>query len=462
MCCVFIILIAGCEIHTTPSSTAISETQVPASSATFTPTPNISLNPENFMTPTIASSPTLFSPEAKVVTHCLNIERKMPVDAVSSGMVILTKWGMFYTEDSVEAYSVNMLTGQRSQITVEEEIRANFFVSPGRNFYAYRYWLLEDLETGKINRKLAISDASGKVLRSIPWEKNWFGLIGWLDNQRLLIELTSANEDLMTLIKPSRQLVLDAFSGERRYLGLELLPPEWNGELVFHDWPVVTGWTDWLGAVYDPSLSMVVYPSIIEENTGRYTYNLWHVTEKRHVGNLEPIISGYAGTNYYPRPDWSPVGSNFAIVGGVVNTDSGDVTGRELFLVSRNGLIEQITHLGDSTYIWASSHSWSPDGRYIALYLIPVDGSNDGARLAVLDTETKILTDFCVVVHAQDDGLDRWPSAPIWSPDGKQLLLVDQYSVYYSQVIWVDIENGIAAQLADDSTAAGWMLLPSE
>ena len=49
---------------------------------------------------------------------------------------------------------------------------------------------------------------------------------------------------------------------------------------------------------------------------------------------------------------------------------------------------------------------------------------------------------------------------PIWSPDGKQLIVVDWYEKDHRKVILVDPDQGFAAQIAADMEPAGWMLAP--
>ena len=468
ICFVFAILLAGCAGSEGQALEAVAATQMPAPAVTSTPaprspTPSSTPKPGRVVTSTVSPTLTPFPPEARVTAQCLDIARRVPDDAVSNGIVVLTDWGGFYTEECVDAYSVDMITWKRTQIGVQDAIQAYFYVSPGRDFFAYRYWSLEEFRNGSIHRYLVISDVNGKTLKTIPWGNNWFDLIGWLDDQRLLFMLSRPDLDLSIPRKPFDQLVFNPFSGERWLLRPDLLP-EWDGGLAASfESSVGAGWIKWLGAVYDPTLTLVVYPRLIDLETGNYTYGLWNIPEQRLASELESVINGFADTNYYPRPDWYLDGSKFAVVGGVADPNSGDVVGRELFRVTKDGQVGQLTHLGDSAYVWASSHSWSPDGRYIALYLSPVDGSTEKARLAVLDTETLELVDYCVTVHAQDEGFFREQSpAPIWSPDGKQLLVVDQLSIYYRQVIWVDLEHGVAALLADDRGAAGWMLAPEE
>lgn len=227
-------------------------------------------------------------------------------------------------------------------------------------------------------------------------------------------------------------------------------------------------WRGWESPVYDPSRTVAMYPRIINEDSKLITYDLWDVSQQKLVTSLDSIINVNIAGDYYPVPDWSPDGSQFTIVGGVEEMDTGEITGRELFRVTRDGQVEQLTQLSSYANVWATSHSWSPDGRYIALYINSVDVSEDEAHLAVLDTETLTLTDYCVKAHYYDesfgdDTVRYYSPAPIWSSDGTQLLVVDRFLFYWNTVTWVDLEHRIAAQLIDDDRiVGGWMLAPGE
>jgi hypothetical protein len=88
-------------------------------------------------------------------------------------------------------------------------------------------------------------------------------------------------------------------------------------------------------------------------------------------------------------------------------------------------------------------------------YCAPNDGASYDARLAVLDTETMDLMDYCFTVRVKYSSTKT--PAIVWSPDGTQLLLENKYIGDRSQVIWVDLENGVAARLINDEYIAGWM-----
>jgi hypothetical protein len=73
------------------------------------------------------------------------------------------------------------------------------------------------------------------------------------------------------------------------------------------------------------------------------------------------------------------------------------------------------------------------------------------------------VTDYCVT-GALEPGhdIERNDTAPIWSPDGTQLL-VEASDIYVENQYWVvlvDIVHGWAAKIAENLTPVGWMVSP--
>ena len=121
---------------------------------------------------------------------------------------------------------------------------------------------------------------------------------------------------------------------------------------------------------------------------------------------------------------------------------------RDLFSITRNGQVEQITNLEGNALVWPSSHNWSPDGLKIALFSSS-PGNYEEARLAVFDTVSVELTEYCVTVASQVYGFSQ-PPTPIWSPDGKQILVIDRYDDLRSQVFLIDMERSLIVNITDD------------
>jgi hypothetical protein len=225
---------------------------------------------------------------------------------------------------------------------------------------------------------------------------------------------------------------------------------------------VLPFWNEWEGIIYDPTLTFAIYPQFIGTNGEQYTYALWNTLSNRLVTSLDTIFASYTGWNFlFPMPVWSPDGSKFVVRGYLLNSNPSPTM--ELYLVSKTGQITQLTHLTNIAYIEPDNISWSPDGRYIAMYLNHWEFRNGGemhARLAVLDTATLKLTDYCFPINYFNGGSNGGLSVAIWSPDSKQLLVTDLYNSDHQRVILVDIENNIAAQIAEDVEPIGWMTSP--
>jgi hypothetical protein len=71
-------------------------------------------------------------------------------------------------------------------------------------------------------------------------------------------------------------------------------------------------------------------------------------------------------------------------------------------------------------------------------------------RVALLDTETLQVTDYCIPV-----GKQQLYQPPIWSPDSTQFLVVDRHEENHRRVILVDIVQGFAAVIAEDMEPVG-------
>jgi hypothetical protein len=467
---VFIVFLTGCNASigtVRKPTTTIPESSSTGSPSSFSPTP-IELptetgTPNELGLSTVtatASTPV----EARLNFHCLQVAPTMPHEVKSSGVVVLESRvianGGYYKPGSI---LLNMLTG----VTFQSEPGSDFNISPDKRLMAYDRTTFDS--RGRIvNDELVIATADGheqKVIvldkivaaaygptqKPIPLLTGLSGIPGWLDNQWIVISL-ALDPDQGRAKKPATLMVLNPFTGEKK-----LLPVDFSS---FLDTPstVLPYWDGWYGVIYDPTMTLAIYPRFVGSSEEQFTYGIWDISKKQLVASLENIYEPYAGDNgIFPMPRWSPDGSNFVFRGHHLTEQSLEA---ELYMVSRGGQIEQLTHLNPMEYVQNSNLSWSPDGRYIAMFLnTTAFGFNETqASVAVLDIKTLEVTDYCIKVTYAGDGYGGGqPPAPIWSPDGTQFLVVDWYRKDHQRVILIDIAQGLAAQIAQDMEPDGWM-----
>jgi Tol biopolymer transport system component len=346
-----------------------------------------------------------------------------------------------------ETLLLNLATGQATQIVTQNEFQHDHVVSSNRELMAYR----TDVFTGSVlwvHDELVIATADGQRQVSLPWEEDWRMILGWTDDQRLLIELDEpvfdASGEQVSYIS---YLVLDPRSGER-----QLLQPDFPSalDLAYHLY-----WPDHTREIYNPTLTRAIYlRTYTESNEDWYTFAIWDIVEQRLVASLESIYGdsvSFSGAS--PLPRWSPDGSQF-VVRSQFLVPNQDWAVSELFRVSQEGQVEQLTHLNPflrpKSTDWLA---WSPDGQNIALVLSTFYGEHSPSA-AVLNLDTLEITDYCIPVR----GLQL--PAPVWSPDGTQFLIVDEYTEGHRRIILVDIVQGFAVQIAEDMEILGWMVMP--
>lgn len=388
------------------------------------------------------STPTI-PPEARLKIQCLDVAPTLPPQTISEGSVILDDYLTLGT------ILLNMATGAKIQLVRQNESFVYFAVSPDREKVAYIRTRF-DQPGGKADLHLVIAAANGQPQKAIPLEKGWGGIPGWLDDQRLIINIAGKDPDESTAKKPATLLMLNPFTGERR-----ILRPDFPG--IYVEYPVFF-WEGWSETMYDPTLTRVVYPS------SRDGYVLWDLQSQRALVNFRSFIS-------HP-PRWSPDGTQFVVAADPDLAQHHAGPGFELFSVSRDGkAITQLTNLKayyPATDMWG--YSWSPNGSHLAFWLSTnpnamAIGVEDHAteRLAVLDLTTQEVTEYCIPLDKYGGTFGGIPffasgmTSPIWSPNGQQFIVESRYAPDASRVILVDLAQGFAAQIADTMMPAGWM-----
>ena len=438
-------MISGCIASGTETQTFTSSTQViteqtaPTQTLTKT-TPAPTLSPTLLIkieaTPTVSpTAPQTFPPEAKLRLKCLEVLPFLPDWTEVNGIILLDS----RSQNITGTLLVNMKTGETTQLAVTEGHLHSFVVSPDRKSMAFAN-VIFDKEGRIVREDLILADADGVRQKVILWEENWHTLLGITNDQRALISYDTSGISAEKQY-PRALLVLNPFTGQRQTVN-----PNFPGYIRQATIPF---WDGWNGVLYDPTASYAIYPKSIPDELGEdFAFALWDVKKNRLVSTFEDIYSNLKMMSMAaPMPVWSPDGSQFGLPGQFIE---GKELRFELFKVSKDGLVEQLTHLSNIAAPRGLIFSWSPNSSKIAMYLYSYSYMTDD-HAALLDLNSGDVTDFCVEKHGNHS------KAPIWSPDGTQILVYDQYTEKQSRVILIDIVQNFAAVIAEDMEPVGWM-----
>ena len=434
-----LVLLLGCVRTAAPISmeptVGFSLSQTPAPVQTATPAVPTA-------TPVLTLAATDDSGVANLTIQCLEIQSTLPTETTYNGVLILDGGGDFDLPTTV----IDMKTLQSTLVSDTDQEFHGFSISPDHHWFSYNQFIRADPPI----ENLVISDATGKDWLKIPREEYWTWA-SWLDNDHLMVNImegswTAGVNDLEEIA--FRFLVLNPFTLERT-----LLEPDFP-EIYMH-W-LIGG----MMVVYDQSLERAVYLQGSEGSQIYYT--LWDVT------NAQALVSiPYRGS---PDriPKWSPLGNEFVIAYQPVDLSW---LSYEIYTVERNGEITQQTNL-NNYYNWVSitDYSWSPDGNKIAFWYSAGLESYDSLdifhffkeqQLAVLDLASGQITCYCITgdYSTIPGEVSMTVPSPLWSPDGKQLVVVNRYDEdNHNRVILVDLETELAYQIAENAIPVGWLL----
>lgn len=403
--------------------------------STITPIPTI--------LPTATSTVTLTTTQTGTPTvlpdvmsyQCLNIADRPPANYVLKGTIV------YNNGDNTDAILWNNDTENVYRFPREKGDRLlEFDVSPDRKHIIYRH-------SSESNAKAVVATADGKTIWSQiagptdPFAWNWF------DNKHL-IGLVVPQNGMPSLF------LLNPFTGQRQELRFD-----YPASRLFTNDPS-DHWSFGRGGlpIYDPTLTRVIYPECdsqcldkLLQGEGGWPIALWDTETNQVIARILTTDS------YGDTPVWTPDGEQF-IVAANVDPKQRNSFASEFFAMSREGQLRQLTHLTDDyeEIDIPDNYSLSPDGRFVAFWIVDKPNQYEDARLAILNIETSEVMDYCIQ--------SNYFIEPVWSPDGTQLLVVTQgsHDQGVQQVVLVDLVHNYAAQLADteNTQPVGWMVSP--
>lgn len=273
------------------------------------------------------------------------------------------------------------------------------------------YWIAYEIEDRDTNRLTAIGliAADGEAKGSIPVRGGEDSLLYWLDNERVILQ--DLNSRTLT--------VLNMFTGQATQLDYS------SYSIYLRELPH-----------YGPPLSRAVFLQSTEtEGLGRLV--LVNVQNGQTLWSWEVLVTKFGAEEDIA---WAPDGSRFVVGLQPVWPDPTGYGIRYLYAVTRDGAMEQLTYY-QKPQATIKSPGWSPDGRYVAFWY--------GNRLAVFDTVTSVITDYCLYT-------DETSQTIRWSPDSR-LLIVNVPCRQGGCLTIVDVKNEKAVKVKTRGYTIGWI-----
>ena len=432
-----ITLILGCN----PVMESFTSTPVPSVANTPLSLPSIKTAPQ--LTPTLTytllttpigttAEETPDALQEMLSADCLANFPELPRHTLS-GHLILQRINEYFLFDLDTARTTNL------DISTSEDYATKFSASRDGKWLVYVV-LRGNSQFGVIEpAKSILQQATGQ---RIEWGKdNFENVIGWLDDQNIII--TRRNQPFNSTV------ILNPWTGTEEVFSLSDVPNSESSigaQLYF--------FSDQVNIVPDPSMSMLVYPR--RESDGASYVALWDRQSEQLLAKLRDLRP------YFGVPLWSPDGENFIIsVSTQQSSDSRDwVNVNELFQISTEGQIRQLTHFGRFltwNRIWKTSRS--PDGRYLVFQVDYHSGDQTLSKYLVMNLSTGSIAPTCFN-SSETWGSVSPPNSVVWSPDSQFFALYKLDQQGHGWVILGNPKTGQSYRVKDNMSPAGWLVDP--
>jgi hypothetical protein len=386
----------------------LATTETPPLPAENTSTPTVVIPTETpFVTLTPFATPVkTATPESHGIQNCLAITSDLGAHTVPGGTLILEP----FAPDPY--YYLNL--EQQMKVDLADNI-SPLSTSPHGKWWVY-------LQEGDPSR-LILAAPNHDLVRTYLPAQNWFVAPSWLDEDRMTFPVFDEGSGIPAT------MILNAETNER------LLLPSTYPEMRAY-WGAGGDPLHFIfsSVAYDPTLTYVFYPKTVEGVTYIVLYDR---KNQKEISQLEDK------GNFFNIPVWFSDGKQFIVAADDSRTE-------ELFLFDLEGHITQLT---DFRKIRKGNQigtiSLSPNGTHLAFWISPL-GQKAIEQLAVLDLLTLEVTDYCI--PATDNFGDR----PIWSPDGRYILVGDFQEPDHRRTILIDTRDLWAYEI-DNAFPVGWL-----
>ena len=434
-------LITGLPLTVTPIPSTKTElakafTPIPPTktilASTITPTLKpLSMNATATLTPVSS-----VDPNTKMKVNCVKESSTLADNKDLEGAILFSAGNDNYL-------FIDPKTSEQTTFIQGESVYGSVAISPShKNMYYEKL-----TKSGGKSTLMSVVASMDGVITTFPYKQEWM-FAWWLNNDRLISE-TQYQEPHNSVT------IIDPVSGEELEMTLNLPDPYF----------AYTPQDSYLLPVdMDPTMTRVIY--FDDGGIGRLI--LWNISTQEMLAWLPYPVPDTPGLPPGGGPDssWSLDGSQFVTTSPVRYSDTASTipSAEELFSISRDGQVKQLTHFSAVYgFVRIYRYQQSPDGRYIAFWL-QVDedkekSSNDvSQRLVVLDTVTEDVIDYCISISGQN--IIR--SSPVWSPNSHQLVANYESDNGEWPTILLDIVHNFVKPITDNIALypLGWMVNP--
>jgi Tol biopolymer transport system component len=260
--------------------------------------------------------------------------------------------------------------------------------------------------------------------------------LGWQNNNQVLIDISASSS-------PYPILVFNPFTGSSKELTPNF-PNIYTTSQNFMAW-----WHSYAAAmtIYDSALQLVLYPQSPTDLV------LWDMNHKRE------LVKIHTQNPYGSRPQWSPDNQIIAVD---VSTGS-EYFSDEIVVINRKGEVKILTNFRNTIGpVDVQEYNWSPDGRYLAFwYNTNPEEKNSVYELATLAIDTGKTTNYCVFDYIRSDEISLL--APIWSPDGNEIIVRGNTTkeigiVNMDEIFLLDLARKYLVKIEENVVPLGWMI----
>lgn len=352
---------------------------------------------------------------AFVTTSCAAIHTSVPDDVKLKGVIVFSDYKL-----TSNLFLKNLENGSEIPLATPNDSVLDIRISPDHKSVGYQ------LGNAKNEWRLIVADAQGNRKAEHIWQKGFFMLGNWLNNDELLFLTFPPFVAFNPYTKQEKNFDYPDF-------------PDYSLESRSNR--IV---------LFDPSLERAVY----KNNNDKVT--LYDIPNKKALAEVDN----------HPNPSviaaWAPDGSQVAVAGTIMVTTNPSDDSDDLFIVTRDGQVKQLTHLtdhyGKQVGIYKAGLSWSPDSRSVAFWIAYPQNMYEYWDLAIYDSTTQKTTNYCISNHYESIlNATHYLLPPVWSPDGKQVIVENRYDETSSRALILDLETKNAYQVAENMHPAGWL-----